>query len=286
MKKVMVLMMAGLLVVFVGSALAQTAGWRPPCPPPEPPAGQNFDDPTNVFFDVNVTKDVEKTETRTIEKDLSLTVTANITVTEWAQTEVVKCDLNRDNVADTFDVINADAIDGSFAGFVGIAQVNQAAGSLNNQGNVMAAAVTNDANSKAVAHSQAAVEAINLGNTHTSGETSGDSLSDSICNSFAGFQGIAQVNQASGYLNNQNNAASIAATLNGNGLVALSDAFLTMHNAENNYNAYYGERTAAIGNSFNNAAGIAQVNQSPGSMNNQANVVSISYSGYSGPASF
>jgi hypothetical protein len=264
MKKLLALMLVGILVAFAAPVLSSVEDPGTHC---------------NVFFDVDVDKNVVKNEYRQVDKYLYLYVDAFIFVDEWAETEVVKCDLNEFNYADTFEVVNDDLIFESFNGFSGIAQVNQAAGSMNNQGNVVAVAVTNDAFSWALAHSQAAVEKVNYFNTHISYD---DFLEDTIGFSFNGFSGIAQVNQAAGFMNNQDNAASVAANLGGNGLVAVSDAFLTMTNTDNNYFADFGNRTASIQNSFNGAAGIAQVNQGPGSMNNQANVVSISYSGYVG----
>jgi hypothetical protein len=224
-------------------------------------------------------------------------VDARIDPDEWAQCEVYKCDLNKGNeVFEIFDPrvevdLNVNSISGSFNDFTGIAQVNQAAGSLNNQGNITAIAVTNNPNvamdswgykkDPGVSHTEVAVEQVNTDNCLTSIlVTHRDAISDSFNE---GFTGIAQVNQASGFMNNQNNVVGISANLN-KGAVALSDAFLTQSNTENKATFAAINYHAAINNSFTGATGIAQVNQAPGSMNNQANVVAISYAGAQRPA--
>jgi hypothetical protein len=204
-------------------------------------------------------------------------------------------------------VIFSDTISDSFEGFVGIAQVNQAAGSGNNQGNALAAAVTdpsfNDKNKKdddpkytfnsnsrddrrdrdnnndpkAVSHTEVAIGQLNTYN-YVCAEAA--EFSDTISDSFDNFKGVAQVNQAAGFANNQKNAAAIAANVNTAGAVAISDTFMSQTNACNS--AEYGcgyKSTASIDGSFQNGAGLVQVNQSPGSMNNQANTVAVSYSG-------
>jgi hypothetical protein len=198
-----------------------------------------------------------------------------------------------------------DAIDKSFNGFVGIAQVNQAAGSGSNQGNALAAAVT-DPNSdkkdggyggytasygknsrgddyqnndpKAVSHTEVAIGQLN---TYNDMEAKAAQFSDAMNDSFQNFTGVAQVNQSAGFGNNQKNAAAIAANVNTAGAVAISDSFMSQTNCANCVT--YGpdtKVTATIAGSFTNGAGLAQVNQSPGSLNNQANTVAISYSGF------
>jgi hypothetical protein len=199
-----------------------------------------------------------------------------------------------------------DAIDTSFNNFTGIAQVNQAAGSGSNQGNALAAAVTdpNDPNGDsgdggcysnylgrdgrrdnqnndpkgAVAHTEVAIGQVNYNNTVN--ETA-VTQSDAINNSFQYFTGVAQVNQSAGFGNNQKNAAAIAANVKTAGAVAISDAFMSQTNCANTVNLGADTTvTATMAGSFTNGCGLAQVNQSPGSLNNQANTVAISYSGF------
>jgi hypothetical protein len=286
MKKLINLLLVVLLVCLAMPALAQDAI-------------ENCD----VNFNVDVYKNKYIYENVYIDKDLDLKVDARIDPKEWAEVEVVKCDLNTGNrVIEIFDPrngtdpdLNVNTIDSSFVGFSGIAQVNQSAGSLNNQGNVTAIAVTNDPNANnegfasggwgrkkddpGLSHTEVSAEQVNTRNalisilvTHT----------DAITDSFTDFTGIAQVNQASGFMNNQNNVVGISANLE-KGAVALSDAFLTQSNANNSAIFAAVNYSATITNSFT-GSGIAQVNQSPGSMNNQANIVSFSFAGAQRPA--
>ena len=127
----------------------------------------------------------------------------------------------------------ANNIVNSFNRFIGIAQVNQASGILNNQGNILAAGFTDktgDQQTFGVSMVEAAVEKANIGNA-----VSADSIvtSDTIATSFNSFIGLAQVNQASGILNNQNNVVVLGTNLNTTGLVAENDTFLSMNNTGN-----------------------------------------------------
>lgn len=104
--------------------------------------------------------------------------------------------------------------------------------------------------------------------------TFGSILTDSINGSFADGAGVAGVNQASGSLNNQNNALAIA--IGDEAVYALGEADLGQFNTYNNVDTIDQVRTDEIaGGSFDNYSGVAMVNQSSGSLNNQANVVDI-----------
>jgi len=283
MKKLLPLFLAVVLVALAVPALALD-----PVPVVDPDC--------NVHFDVSVDKDVYIRQNVTIDKDLNLWVNASIDPDEWAQCEVFKCDKNTGNkVFEIFDPnlvpydLNVDSIAGSFNGFTGIAQANQAAGSLNNQGNIVAVAATSAGavtdsltketrDPKGLSHTEVAVEQVNTDNCLTSILVT---HRDTISGSFNGFTGIGQVNQAAGFMNNQNNVVAISANLDGPGLVALNDTFLTQQNAGNTATLVAVNYNATIEGSFNGFTGIGQVNQSPGSMNNQANIVSISYAGAS-----
>jgi hypothetical protein len=105
-----------------------------------------------------------------------------------------------------------DTINGAFFGFSGIANVNQGAGHLNNQGNAVAIAggidqtVVKAATNVMLAQNSAF-------NTVTDGGTAdfpGNNASDAINNSFGTAFGVANVNQAAGAANNQKNAVAIS----------------------------------------------------------------------------
>jgi hypothetical protein len=99
-------------------------------------------------------------------------------------------------------------------------------------------------------------------------------LSDTIDDSFTDGTGVVGVNQASGSLNNQNNALAVA--LGDRVVHALGEADLGQYNTFNEVDVTDQVRTDTIsGGSFSNFSGVAMVNQSSGSINNQANVVDI-----------
>jgi hypothetical protein len=174
-------------------------------------------------------------------------------------------------------------IDGCFNHFVGIAQVNQSAGSGNNQANAVAAAVTqfNERREEAVGKSLAFID-VDQEAEHNDVRTGYRSeYKDRIEGSFNRMEGIAQVNQAAGFGNNQSNAVAIAANVGTDGAKAIADTDLEQQNSHND--VHISARTsisAKMEGSFNHGVGVAQVNQSPGSLNNQSNSVSISYAGF------
>jgi hypothetical protein len=90
-----------------------------------------------------------------------------------------------------------DRISNSFGGAIGIVGVNQSAGSLNQQVNVVVLGIGVALGPDVVALGDAA-----LGETIADNSATGSSnRADIITDSFAGFRGIAQVNQSSGDLN-------------------------------------------------------------------------------------
>jgi hypothetical protein len=208
---------------------------------------------------------------------------------QWAEVEAFKCDRNEDNEAAVLGFVSTNGIVGSFNGFIGVAQVNQAAGLLNNQGNILAAGLTGTIPggqpTSGITMVEAAVEKTNINNELSLMD---DMTTDGITESFNGFQGLGQVNQASGVLNNQNNVLVLGANLNNTGIVAENDTFLSMNNTGNELAVSPGENdaansfntTAGVMDSYNGYTGVAQLNQGPGALNNQTNITSIAYAGY------
>jgi hypothetical protein len=141
-------------------------------------------------------------------------------------------------------------IDGSINGNVGIVNVNQNAGNMNNQANSEALAVA--INLAGVALSEAALGQVNINPDNT---------------------GIINVNQNAGNMNNQSNGVSAAVGIGA--LVALSDADLGQLNSGNHVDEFETVKVGSINGSVNGNTGIVNVNQSTGNMNNQGNVVSI-----------
>ena len=123
------------------------------------------------------------------------------------------------------------------------------------------------------------------GNTYNFVDQAGVSNVSRIDGSFNGTSGIAQVNQTTGSLDNQANVVAIA--VGGTAEAGFGEASTTAGvvykgNTVKVKDAVLGSH---ISNSFNNMAGIAQVNQSSGGLNNQHNVVAIGI-GVDGAADF
>ena len=168
--------------------------------------------------------------------------------------------------APTVTALTATSISGS-----GIIGVNQASGNMNNQANAVSVATANDSGTKSsFADSQAAADQGNNHNKIYSEKTSSTSTLSSVTTT-----GITGVNQASGSMNNQANGVSVAVALAmpGEGGIALSEADLGQLSSGNAALLIAGSSTSNL--TGVSTSGITGINQASGSMNNQANVVSV-----------
>jgi hypothetical protein len=256
-----------------------------------PALAQNCSDPTgcNVSFDVNVEKDKVICDYTLNAKFFFTFAFTVLDPNSLADCEVFKCDYNTGNVVKSFVGTYDDNMTGSFSRFEGIGQANQAAGFAVNQGNVVAIAAT-EGTKKSAAMTEVGVEQTNYNNKL---ESCFDLTASTICDSFNTFNGIGQVNQSPGSMNNQNNVVAVSAGLTGsgssggesfgysreNGVLATNDTFLSQNNVYNCAQVNFAYSYNSISGSFNGFTGIGQANQSSGSMNNQANIVSISFAG-------
>jgi hypothetical protein len=116
------------------------------------------------------------------------------------------------NIYDTGGFTKTDTINESFNGFTGVANVNQSAGSLNNQGNAVAiAGGVDQIVVKAATNVMLAQNNAYNRMTEGLGALPGNNTTDTIANnSFGGAFGVFNVNQSSGSMNNQKNVVSIA----------------------------------------------------------------------------
>jgi hypothetical protein len=106
-------------------------------------------------------------------------------------------------------------------------------------------------------------------------EESGIGHTSRVENSFLGNQGLVSLNQDSGNMNNQANLR-VFAFAGGDAQVTLPGVELSASSSDNEILSSGGmPHTDAIIGSFNDTAGIVGVNQSSGSLNQQANVVAI-----------
>jgi hypothetical protein len=265
-----------------------------------------------VEADITKTKDIEVTETITITKTINLDVAVVVVPTKAAESTGIINQINEDNEACGNCAEKRDEIIGSIGNGgqnSGIVNVNQSSGNMNNQGNAVSVAVDfvvvvppttptptpNDPGEPVdpdggFAHSQAHIEQVN-GQESEEGEgnlvdTVNLLFRDAVIEtSINGNQGIVNVNQAPGSMNNQANLVSLAVSF-ADGGVALSEADLGQVNSWNDVHESDAtpvsetgvligiNKNANIGNSINGNTGIIGVNQAAGNMANQANNVS------------
>lgn len=111
-----------------------------------------------------------------------------------------------DNTIVTSGAVRQDLIENSFGGTVGIVGVNQSAGNLNNQANVVALTIGKGIG--VVALEDSTLGKVNIGNKLIRGPAG--PKSDVIVGSFAGFRGLAQVSQSAGDLNQVSNTMNVS----------------------------------------------------------------------------
>ena len=235
-----------------------------------------------AMADVSVTATIDKTKEIYIYEYVDITKCVDV---------CVDVDLSTQSAAEAkamFNQVNAYSVDiealclevndvdsgmgGSILGNTGIVGVNQSAASLNNQGNVVALAVTDG--KKAFGDAQSSVEQANVLDFHLEFLTISADLMDG---SIKGNSGILGVNQAAGNLNNQANSVALAAGLGESAYVSLAEADLGQYNACTMVLDFASARIDVITDSINCNHGVVGFNQSAGNLNNQANVVSISF---------
>ncbi len=241
----------------------------------------------NNFYDEmklinNKTDIITNTETITKDKDIDFDVNVTLDTDKAAEAiAVVKgvndltfgCENCSEKVATIFN---------SILDNVGIVNVNQASGHINNQGNVISLAVDtgpvgNGTGSDSFVEALASVEQLNtlgLNNTEQT-PTLNASIQDSILRNI----GIVNVNQSVGNMNNQHNVIALGVSLNAG--VAMSEADLGQENTIVSAVDFVVNRNSQILGSINGNRGIVNVNQTAGVLNNQANVLSIAVTRFS-----
>lgn len=165
-------------------------------------------------------------------------------------------------------------LDNSILDNSGVVQANQNSGHMNNQANVVAIAVDEDNGTNGTkvsfTESQVVVEQANLDSETL---TLDSTITASLNNAINKNTGVVQFNQNSGNANNQHNVIAIAV---GPAAVALNEVALGQVNANLVVNDTNSPRYASITNAINANTGAVQVNQNVGTLNNQANIISIS----------
>jgi hypothetical protein len=227
-----------------------------------------------VFAEITKVKDKIVTETITKDKFVELFVEVLSFPDKFAESDTIVNQTNDGNEACENCAEKMDILRDSGNSNAGVLTINQAAGNMNNQGSAISIAINVEENGTVgFAEAQAAVQQTNVNNLVDSiNILFRDALIEGSINDNSG---VVHVNQSPGQMNNQANALSLAITLASAGGVALSEADLGQFNVGNTVLESNVFKTAVITSSVNNNAGVIGVNQSSGSMANQANVVSI-----------
>jgi hypothetical protein len=171
------------------------------------------------------------------------------------------------NVINQTDVSPTALIQDSINNNGDITQVNQDVGNSANQTNVVAIGYTGGA----VAYSVGDVTQSQVGNVVNETNVTPSAM---IVGSMNGNAGITQVNQHVHNTGNQANVVALGLT-GGGGAALFEDVSYVSVQTENAVTTSGGVRTALITDSLNGYAGTAQVNQSAGNFNNQANILAM-----------
>lgn len=257
----------------------------------------------DVLATINKDKDITIEQTVRITRQLTIDVDVAFVLEGGAEAQALLNVTNSGNTVTGQDVPGDDSAveygldyDASLSSSVnfnrGVWGVNQDAGNMTNQGNVVSIAGVSD-QFEVFAQSQAHADQSNTNNRAVEEELlrdlQGDPVSDlvntpaslfatnksaSIVGSINANTGVINVNQNSGNMNNQSNG--VAAAIGIGAEFAMSEGDLGQENSGNFVNELETVKVSSIQGSVNGNVGVINVNQSTGNMNNQGNVVSIS----------
>jgi hypothetical protein len=236
------------------------------------PAMADVDVYANIYKEKNVVVN------ETIQKDKYVFIDVDVIV-DLETAEEAMAIVNQDNNHNTVDedtVVKGDTIENSVFDNDGITLLNQSSGNMNNQSNVVSAAVGEDGFTEAQASVEQNNGAVNVENGDQPNDVTSNNVNryDHITSSINSNTGITAVNQSCGNMNNQTNVVALAAGVNGSNVV-LSEADLGQAVAANTVTETNVNKGDYIYDSINSNHGVTAVNQSSGNMNQQANVVSI-----------
>jgi hypothetical protein len=251
----------------------------------------------DILATIRKDKDIDIDQRITINKRIDIRVAVTFDVDGGAEAQALLNVTNNGqsvegrNREDEARIRYAASLVGSANGNRGVWGVNQDAGNMANQGNVVSVAGISG-NFDVFAQSQAHADQENRNNTVFELEelldTQGQPLvitndtdpgdfqvnkSASITGSINGNQGIINVNQNAGNMNNQSNGVAVAVGLGAE--FAMSEGDLGQENTGNTVDELSTVKVDSISGSINGNTGVVNVNQSTGNMNNQGNVVSV-----------
>lgn len=236
-----------------------------------------------LYTSADVQKDRDKKVVEIVLKAnlVFVAVLVDISPEKFAESDALLNQENVDNHACENCAEKQDEITNSANGNSGITSINQSAGSMNNQGTVIAFSVDvggdvpDDPEADGFAE---AVAQVGQGQFENDVHTINVLFRNAeIVNAGNGNSGVLYVNQSAGNIDNQGNALSVAVSLVPG--VAMADSVLGQATVNNTVDETDGggfiNKTALVASSFNGNSGIVGVNQTSGNMANQANVVSM-----------
>lgn len=222
---------------------------------------------------VSQTSDVVSTDETVITEDISLSTTQETEADHSAASSGMVTGRSIDNqVSEAGGVVkSADIRADSLRESTGIISINQAPGTLNNQGTSVNVSFAEEG-----ADSLQATSALQNYSSKNEVTTNGSKISNTIGeNAFSQARGIVTVNQSAGSINTQ--SALVNISFGFSPVVSLSEIELGMQNTRNNIVDMAVSRTDTISSfALQGVKGIVSINQSSGCLNNQANVVTIS----------
>ena len=221
----------------------------------------------------SVAKEETVKEESSITKDVEIGVDQTASAVQSAAASSTAAVDNSGNRITAIDIESAATIRASaFNDVEGIINLNQAPGSMNNQGNSVSVSFAKDDNNTFL-HSGASLSQSSSGNRVSERNAI---VSNTIkADAFNNVAGIVGINQSAGNANSQNNIACIS--IGGNPVTSLALADLGMISGNNTVIETGVSKTDTISSfAFERVSGIISINQSSGSMNNQVNVINIS----------
>jgi hypothetical protein len=182
------------------------------------------------------------------------------------------------NRVDEQDISRSTLFENSGRDNLGIVNINQDAGNLNNQANVTVLAILQGgANVGSAVHGlDIAATAARADNTAITG---GGQRENRIASSFAGTVGLVNANQSAGNLNSQANLAALSlGVLAAPEFTRLAESALGQIAARNNVvrESPGGSRIDVVSDSFGGYRGVALVSQVSGDLNVVRNIATIS----------
>ena len=185
--------------------------------------------------------------------------------------------INLENYLEMFNTNYGTSIINAFKNNLGLFNLNQSSGSINNQLNITV--ITFEPGSIENTLSYIDLVGINISSENTIKYSGTISRQSVIENSFGNSKGLFMINQSSGNLNQQGNLFAFSLGLGSAWM--LNDFELATKSGENIIQYEPGtviESKDVINNSFYGASGVFIINQSSGDLNNIRNSIGMSFS--------